>query len=296
MESITCLCADIGGSFIEVGTVDSLGTVSGRSVRQTPTNDLGMFLDVLREMMDGIPPAPLNICIAGVIDPHGGACQAANIPCLSGVVLDKLLSESLGRSVRIANDADCFALGEARYGAVRGHETVFGVILGTGLGGGLVHNGKILTGKGGFSGEWGHGPFVREGTGIPCFPCACGQMGCVETIGSARGLERLYGWCGGADLPCEEIVACWLAGERRARKAIGILTDYVSAALANVVNITGATALPVGGGLSNVEALVDTLDTAVRARVLRDPGQRLVMRGMLGNDAALLGAATLCQT
>jgi len=199
--------------------------------------------------------------------------------------------------VRVANDADCFVLAEARRGAGAGARVVFGVILGSGVGGGLVVDGRIVEGAGGFSGEWGHGPVMgRRMVGervLEPFPCGCGQLGCLDTIGSARGLERVDAFLNGTGRSSLEVVERWGAGEAGAGRAIETWLDLVAGPLAVVVNLTGAGAVPVAGGLSNSAALVAALDRAVRARILRREGEPLVVASQLGADAGLIGAALL---
>ena len=134
--------------------------------------------------------------------PIRGTIKAANIPCIDGLPLAALLTDRLGRPVIIGNDADCFALAEAVLGAGKSHRIVFGAILGTGVGGGLVIDGRLVTGRGGYAGEWGHAPVAATRVGtppveLPRFACGCGLHGCVNTLGGARGMERLHAHLGG---------------------------------------------------------------------------------------------------
>ncbi len=186
------------------------------------------------------------------------------------------------------NDADCFALAEATQGAGRGKAAVFGVILGSGVGGGLVLGGRLVTGAGGYAGEWGHGPVIR---GDHAFACGCGQAGCVDTVGGARGLERLHRAETGETLGSEAIVAAWKAGEAAAGATLALWRDLVAGPLALVVNVTGADVVPVGGGLSRAQGLVAYLDEAVRVRILRRTTAPLLVPAECGPDAGLLGAA-----
>lgn len=220
------------------------------------------------------------ISIAGVVDRDSGRITVANIPCLDGRVLAADLQAALGLPVLVLNDADCFALAEATAGAGRGRRVVFGVILGTGVGGGVVIDGKVHEGAGGFAGEWRHGPVVQ----VPLLPCGCGQVGCLDTVGGARGLERLHLALGGQPLAAEAIVAT-------APLTVARWTEIVSGVLAMVVNVLGADIVPVGGGLSNDRALIAGLDAVVRARMLRKVDAPLVVPAVLGADAGLIGAA-----
>jgi N-acetylglucosamine kinase len=273
-------CFDIGGSAIRYAPFDGrLGAV--QSV-PTPTHDFAAFCHALATLTDGAEG--VAIALAGVVDPHDSRIQCANIPCLHGRVAAFDLAAALGLPVRIANDADCFALAEAREGAGRGHANVFGIILGTGVGGGLVLDGRLIPG----AGEWGHGPVAT-----PRFACGCGQAGCLDTVGGARGMERLHGHLHGQQLASTAIVAAWLAGDDDAARTIDLYVDLLAGPLAMLVNTLGATVLPVGGGLSNCVPLIALLDRAVRARILRMTDTPLLVPAQSGAESALLGAAWL---
>jgi N-acetylglucosamine kinase len=291
------LCADIGGSFIDCALVYPDGTLGPRDRTPTPTDDLDAFLTAMADIAAQHPGVDLHIALAGLQDPATGICTAANIPCVNGVDLAGRLSALTGRRVRIGNDADCFALAESRLGAAQGHENVLGIILGTGVGGGLVLGGRLVTGAGGLTGEWGHGPFIPHIVGAeqttPCFPCGCGQRGCIDTIGGARGLERLHHWSCGRTLDSRAILAAWRDSQPDACRTLDHYIGYVSSALALAVNLTGTTAVPVGGGLSNAPDLIAALDRAVRTRILRTNTPPLLSASRLGGDAGLIGAAFL---
>ena len=281
------LVFDIGGSRVRAATWDGaalamLGEVS------TPAADLAAFMAAVRAFADGRCVRGIAVSIAGVVDPETGIGKVANIPCIDGLALGPALEAATGLPVRVLNDADCFALAEALAGAGRGHATVFGIILGTGVGGGLVIGGRPVSGAGGFAGEWGHGPVLR---GALVLPCGCGQVGCLETVGSARGLERLHLVETGEDMDSQAIIARWQAGDAAALATVALWRDLVSGVLALVVNVVGAGIVPVGGGLSRADGLVEYLDEAVRARILRSTTGPLVVRAVLGPDAGLLGAA-----
>ncbi len=280
------LCFDIGGSRIKAGLADADGV---RPLGAVPTavDDLdGFVAGLARFMQPGV--RGVAISIAGVVEPETGIGRVANIRCIDGLALAPLLEARLGVRVIVLNDADCFALAEARQGAGRGHGTVFGVILGTGVGGGLVIDGRLVTGAGGYAGEWGHGPVIR---GEFAFPCGCGQVGCIDTVGGARGLERLWRASGGEPLGSVEILARWQAGDADAAPVVDLWEELVSGPLAMVLNVTGAGIVPVGGGLANVPALIARLDTAVRARVLRRTERPLVVLAECTVEPGLIGAA-----
>ncbi len=198
----------------------------------------------------------------------------------------------------IANDADCCALAEYGAGAGRGHRVVFGAILGTGVGGGLVVDGKLINSAGGFAGEWGHGPVAATRAGnppveLPRFACGCGLDGCVDAIGSARGMEKLHRHLTGTEMKAEEILAAWQDGDEKAARTIDIYIDILAGPLSLVINMTGATIVPVGGGLSNSLPLIEALDHAVRARILRKFQRPLVVKAECAIEPGLVGAAVL---
>ncbi|MCD7110240.1 ROK family protein [Rhizobium sp. DKSPLA3] len=297
------VCFDIGGSAIKGAVATSLEDIRPLTRRPTPLHDFDAFVATLEAAFEeaGVRPERIALSIAGVVDPDTQAITVANIPCLHQRPLARDLGDRLRMPVLIANDADCFALAEAGLGAGRGHRIVFGVILGTGVGGGLVANGRLINGDGGFAGEWGHGPAVAATAGsppvaIPAFPCGCGQSGCVDTIGAARGMERLHQLLHGEALPSHEITARWQAGDAGAARTIEVLVDLVSSPLALAINITGATIVPVGGGLSGVAPLIAAIDQAVRARILRKFDRPLVVPGECRIEPGLIGAALLALT
>ncbi|OJH56459.1 ROK family protein, partial [Agrobacterium pusense] len=222
----------------------------------------------------------------------------ANIPSIHGRALKDELEQALGLPVIVSNDADCFVMAESEIGSGRGHRVVFGVILGTGVGGGLVIDGRLINSEGGFAGEWGHGPVAATRAGnppveLPRFECGCGLTGCIDAIGSARGMEKLHMHLHRQDMTSEEIIAAWLGGNPDAARTIDILVDILASPLAMVINVTGATIVPVGGGLSNSRELLATLDEAVRARILRRFARPLVVPAICRIEPGLIGSAVL---
>ncbi|MBP9048565.1 MAG: ROK family protein [Tabrizicola sp.] len=279
------LAFDIGGSRIKAavwdGALRPLGEVA------TPLGDKAAFTAAVAGFVTGRETG-IAVSIAGVVDPATGVGKVANIPAIDGLALGPEVQAATGLPVQVLNDADCFALAEASHGAGRGQGTVFGVILGSGVGGGLVIGGRAITGAGGYAGEWGHGPVIR---GEYAFPCGCGQVGCVDTVGSARGLERLHRKRTAELLRAEAIIAGWMAGEAEAGETLALWRDLVAGPLSMVVNVVGADVVPVGGGLSRAPGLVSYLDEAVRLRILRKTKAPLLVPAECGADAGLLGAA-----
>ncbi len=291
---------DIGGSAIKGGIARSESDIVPLGRRPTPKDDFPAFVETLKSFIAeaGEQPSRIALSIAGVVDPDTQRLIVANIPCIHDRNLAADLEAELGLPVLVANDADCFAMAEAELGAGRGHRIVFGAILGTGVGGGVVSDGRLINESGGFAGEWGHGPIIASQAGtppvaIPAYACGCGQKGCVDTVGGARGLERLHQTLHDLDLSSEEIITDWRNGEEKANRTIDVYVDLVASPLALAINITGATIVPVGGGLSNVEALLAELDQAVRARILRKFDRPLVVRSECRIEPGLIGAALL---
>lgn len=295
------ICFDIGGSGIKAALATSPSELQPLGRVPTPLDDFAAFAAAIRGVADGAgAPAgtPIGISITGVVDPATGIITCANVPCIDGRKLAAELTAELGRPVFVANDADCFALAEAIEGAGRGHRIVFGAILGTGVGGGIVIDGRIVNGAGGFAGEWGHGPVAATIAGnppveIPRIPCGCGQVGCVDTVGAARGMERLHKHLHGIDLPSTAIVEAWRAGDAKAARTIEVQIDLLAGPLALVINVVGASIVPVGGGLGKVPEFIALLDTAVRQRILRRLSEPLVVPSRLKVEPGLVGAAIL---
>jgi N-acetylglucosamine kinase len=296
---ITCL--DIGGSGIKGAVATSPNQIEMLGRVRTPLEDFEAFCIAIAEIL-ALSPAPagsaVSIAITGVIDPSTGVIKCANIPCIDGRTLAADLSARLGRRVVVGNDADLFALAEAGAGAGQGHAIVFGVILGTGVGGGLVIDGRVVTGPGGYAGEWGHAPVAATRAldppvELPRFACGCGQAGCVDTLGGARGLERLHKHFTGQAKNSVEIVAASEAGEPAASRTVDAFMEIVAAPLALVVNVVGAGIVPVGGGLAQSRALIERLDREVRALILRKTTAPLVVPAALEVEPGLVGAAIL---
>ncbi|MGD9511257.1 MAG: ROK family protein, partial [Geminicoccaceae bacterium] len=294
-------CLDIGGSGIKGACARGAADLLPLGRVATPLGDLDAFVAAIKEVLARSPAGPaatVAISIAGVVDPDSGRIKVANIPCLDGLPLAAVLTGRLARPVVVGNDGDCFALAEAVAGAGRAHRIVFGAILGTGVGGGLVIDGRLVTGRGGYAGEWGHAPVAATRVGtppveLPRFPCGCGLSGCVDTLGGARGLERLHAHLGGPPADSVAIVAGWRAGDATAARTVDCYMEIVAPPLALVVNVVGADIVPVGGGLAGSPQLIERLDREVRGRLLRRTDRPLVVPARLAIEPALIGAAIL---
>lgn len=308
----TIYAADIGGSFMRLAACAPDGSLTPLAKQPTPAHDWTQFADALAAMLAAHAHldtehqrAPLALSIAGLIDPLDGVAFSANLPCITGRALASELAVQLNRAVYAANDADCLALAEAISGAGAGHRVVFCAVLGTGVGGGLVADGRLIRGAGGVTGEWGHGPIVStqcvidgETLEVPRFACGCGQTGCVDTIGGARGIERLHAHLSGDTQDSHSILAAWRQGDAAATRTLAVWCELVADPLAAVVNVTGASVVTVGGGLASAGALIERLDLAVRARVLLKRDKRdnpLVVPGRYRDEGGLSGAAWLAR-
>ena len=293
------ICIDIGGTAIKGATASSPSDITPLERVATPALDRAAFDGVIGDLLARYPEArSVNISIAGVVDPASDKITVANIPCIDQRPLRRELGAAFGRPVLVANDADCFALAEATLGAGRGAPVVFGIILGTGVGGGLIVDGKIVQGAGGFAGEWGHGPIVPMMAGepavaIPPVTCGCGLTRCLDSWGSARGLERLHDLLHGVRLESPNIVRNWLAGDAASARTVELFVDLVSRPLSMVVNVVGASIVPVGGGLSNAPELIARLDEATRAKILQKRDTPLVVPGLCKVEPGLIGAAIM---
>lgn len=286
---------DIGGTKIVAARVD--GSFAAEEIGRVPTpiRDYDAFVAAIADLA-GTGDEPVGISIAGVIDPRSGALKVANIPCADGRPLEAELSARLGRRVRVLNDAKAFALAEATVGVGRGHRSVLAVILGTGIGGAFVLDGRLMMGATGSAGEWGHGPATAARTGavLPTVRCGCGQPQCVDSFGGARGLERLHRHFTGIEAESIDILAAWRAGEPDAVRTLDVYLDVVGGALAATVNILDPDIIPVGGGLARNPALITALDAELRARVLGPRAEPLLVATEDGPEKGLVGAAIHC--
>lgn len=290
---------DLGGTKIEGAIVD--GDRPGEAVARLrlPTEadrgydhivaQIGRVVAQLEEAGGRRRPKVVGIGTPGAVEPSTGSMKNSNTTCLNGRPLREDLKRSLGVDVRMANDANCFALAEARMGAARGHANVFGVILGTGVGGGVVVSGSVIDGRHGIAGEWGHNPIPGENA-----PCYCGRRGCVETVVSGPALERHYESRTGRRLRLPEIAARAGSGDSAAAETLARLQDKLGVALAAVLNILDPDAVVFGGGVGNLAALYGEELRAAVLRNLFNPELRTAfLRPTLGDSAGVFGAALL---
>lgn len=290
------VCFDIGGSFIRYGR--AAGTVRPTTMGRfsTPAGDFDAFVAALRAGIAATGARSAALSIAGVVDPATGIADVANIACLRKRPLAADLERALGLPVHIANDADCFALAEAHEGAGRHGRVVLAIILGSGVGGGVVVDGRLLPARAGISGEWGHGPCLDPTAGglapeLDAFECGCGRTGCLDAIGSARGMERIHQRLHGQKATSRDICDGGKAADARASRTLDVWARIVARSLSVIVNTLGPDTVPVGGGLSGEQALIDRLNGALAPLVLARPKQPLLVAGHHRRDGGLIGAA-----
>ncbi len=290
-------CFDIGGTFIKFGASDDFGQITEIGRIANPIHSFELFLAALRAAMQQMPgETTISMSLAGTFDPASGLATIANVKCLHGRRVAQEVAQALGCQVTITNDADCFALAEAHSGIAKGKSIVFGIILGSGVGGGIVIDGKLLRGFGGIAGEWGHGPTVDPTAGgiSKAFPpqvCECGQVGCLDKIGSARGLEFLHHHLHGQTLQSFDVTENWKRGQHESVQTITVFVEHIARCLSVVVNTLGPDLVPVGGGLAAETALVALLDKKLRSYILAKHDTALVVPGLHASDGGLKGAA-----
>ena len=233
----------------------------------------------------------LGIGTPGTIDPETGLLKNSNSQCLNGMPIQKDLSKTLGKTILIQNDANCFALAETLLGSVKDQypnaKNVFGIIIGTGVGGGVIMDGKTLYGSQGIGGEWGHTIVTDNGD-----KCYCGKRGCVETVISGRALQIYYNKISGKKLKFEEIYAI-KNSDSDAKKTLERLIKYFGKGLSNVVNIIDPEVIVLGGGLSNIDELYTEGYNELKKYVFNPTFKTPLLKPKLGDSAGVYGAALL---
>ncbi len=289
---------DLGGTKIEGLALDERGRELARRRIATPRSYEGT-LDALADLVAEIESeaggtGPVGIGIPGTISPATGKVKNANSTWLIGHAFDEDLQERLDRPVRLMNDANCFALSEATDGAGAGAEVVFGVILGTGVGGGIVVRGRVLSGAQLIAGEWGHNPlpWPRDDE-TPGPPCYCGRSGCIETFLSGPGMERDHEKVTGQRRTTHEIVDLLEAGDGRATATMDRYVGRLARGLASVINVLDPDVIVLGGGMSNLPGLAEAVRAAIPPWVFTDEVTTRVVTNLHGDSSGIRGAAWL---
>lgn len=290
---------DLGGTKTEIIAMADDGNILKRKRIPTPKNDyqgavqtiVALIRDLEAELgMQG----SVGIATPGAISPATGLIKNANSTALNGQPFDKDLANALGREIRIANDADCFALSEAVDGAAQGAATVFGVIIGTGTGGGVVVNGHLLSGPNAIAGEWGHNPLPwPRAEELPGHRCYCGQDGCIETFLSGPGLARHYLASYQEALTTREIVERAQQGDHNAEQSLLQYEDRMARALASIINVIDPYVIVLGGGLSNIERLYTNVPALWGNYVFSDRVDTRLVKAKHGDSSGVRGAAWL---
>jgi len=291
---------DLGGTKIEALAIDSAGRELARKRIASP-RDYTLTLEAIRALVGEIEAglgvqARVGIGTPGAVSPATGLVKNANSTELNGHPLVPDLAQALGREVRVANDADCFALSEASDGAGAGRRVVFGVILGTGVGGGLVVDGRLRVGPNAITGEWGHNELPsRTEAALPDTVCYCGRRRCIETYvsGPALAADHARVAAASAALDARRIVTLARAGDAQARAAFDRYCRRLASALATVINIVDPDVIVLGGGLSQVDELYPALPPLLAEYVFSDRCDTPVVRNLHGDSSGVRGAAWL---
>ncbi len=266
----------------------------------TPKEDLFALTESLKTHMEifdekyNISPAAIGLSIAGSVDKEGQIISA-NIPAIHNCYLSDILSQQLKRIVKVENDVNCFALSESFKGCAHNYGLVFAITLGTGVGGSLVINNKIISGKNGFAGEWGHTEVghILERYNLPRLPCGCGFKGCLDSYGSGRGLSLIYKALSGKTAQGQHIIALKNKGDFLAKKAYDIMIDILSSHLVYIVNMINPDIIPIGGGISRIENLCPDLSQSLKNKLISQEHLPIICPSVFSDLGSVRGAALL---
>ncbi len=297
---------DLGGTKIEGIALDDQGNQLSRRRLPTPGGDYDATVrsirDLIKQISDesgAIQTAPVGVGIPGSLSTRTGLIKNANSTCLIGHPFDRDLEAALGRPVRLANDADCFAISEAVDGAGGNFNTVFGVILGTGVGSGIVSSGRLIQGKNAIAGEWGHNPLpwmqiLDDGHDERPGPdCYCGKSGCIETFLSGPGLSRDHHLNHSVSIPATEIVQLAEKGDADCINTLAHYEHRLARALASVINILDPDVIVLGGGLSNIGRIYRHIPNLWQNWVFSDHVDTRLLKNIHGDSGGVRGAAWL---
>jgi len=289
---------DLGGTKIEAIALNAAGEARARRRVATPAGDYAATIEAVATLVEALENefgerGTIGIGTPGSESPRTGLLRNSNSTVLNGKPLRADLERRLHREIRMANDANCFTLSEAIDGAAAGAHVVFGVILGTGVGGGIALRGRVVEGRNGIAGEWGHNPLPwPRMTEYPGPQCYCGKRGCIETYLCGPALARAYESLSGHAATPQEIVAA----TPRNLVAAGVVADYrdrLARSLAHVVNLVDPDVIVLGGGLSNAVALYDSLAEEVGRYAFTDTFATTITKNAHGDASGVRGAAWL---
>ena len=290
---------DIGGSKIEIAALDARAEMILRRRVATPGGDYRGIVEAVGALVESAEKelcarATIGVATPGALSLATGLVKNSNSTCLNGMPLKQDLEKRLGREIRMANDANCFALSEAIDGAGRGAEIVFGVILGTGVGGGVVVRGRALTGANAIAGEWGHNALPAVTPDDHPLPlCYCGRRGCIETYLSGPGLAADHAHATGERIGAEEIARRAAAGDAASMQSIQRYEERLARSLGSVVNVIDPDVIVLGGGLSSIGGLYDDVPRRWKAHVFSDEVRTRLVPPVHGDSSGVRGAAWL---
>ena len=290
---------DLGGTKIEIIALDDQGEERLRRRVPTPQGDYPATLQAIAGLVRQAEAelgqcASLGIGTPGAISRATGRLKNSNSTHLNGQPILQDLQARLQRPLRISNDANCFALSEATDGAGAGAAVVFGVIIGTGTGAGIVVNGQVLTGPNSIAGEWGHNPLPwPEADELPGPECYCGLRGCIETFLSGPGMMKRHHDASGETLSSAEIVARAAAGDAACERSLQVYENRLARSLAHVINILDPDVIVLGGGMSNIERLYTRVPELWGRWVFSDRVDTRLVRNRFGDSSGVRGAAWL---
>ena len=290
---------DLGGTKIEGIAISDSGRELFRERMPTPTGDYPATLQIISELVNHIESrlnqkGSVGIGTPGEVSPATGLLKNSNSVCMNGKPVYEDLSRVLNRDIRIANDANCFALSEATDGAAAGQAVVFGVIVGTGTGAGVVVNGHVLNGPNAIAGEWGHNPLPwpqdHERPGAACY---CGKRGCIETWLSGPGMSRDYLDLSGQAVEARQVIVLAEEGDEAAESCLQQYEERMARSLAHVINILDPNSIVLGGGMSNIDRLYTNVPKLWGQYVFSDRVDTKLLPPKFGDSSGVRGAAWL---
>jgi fructokinase len=290
---------DLGGTKIEIVALDRGGATLLRRRMPSPSGAYEEIVEAIGALVESAEAelgsqGTVGIGTPGSPSPATGTMRNANSTVLNGKHFVRDLERRLGRTIRVENDANCFALSEASDGNAAGATCAFGAILGTGVGGGIVVRGTLLAGANGIAGEWGHVPLPwPRADDLPGPACYCGKHGCIETLLSGPGFARDHIARGGAERTAPDIVAAARAGDGTARASLERYLDRLARALASIVNVLDPDVIVLGGGMSNVAELYAELPMRLGAYAFSDTLATRIVPPLHGDSSGVRGAAWL---
>lgn len=289
---------DLGGTKIEAIVLDNQNQQVFRERVATPQGDYSATLQAMIDLVSQVRNQlgdfeRLGVGIPGAVSSKTGKIKNANSVCLIGQDLKADLTQALDMHVVLANDANCFTLSEASDGAAKEYEVVFGVIIGTGCGGGIVLNGHVMNGVNAITGEWGHNPLPWASPEDEAMPCYCGLKGCLETFLSGPGMAKHFAHRTELNWTAKQISEKALLGDVQAREMLEVYAEWLAKGLASVINIVDPDAIVLGGGMSNIDYLYEKVPQLWSQWVFSDQVETVLLPPKWGDSSGVRGAAWL---